>query len=329
MKGTRSAARLVLGATLLLAMTAVPRHVSADRRGGDFADPFVLRAGRSYYAFATGANGQHLQAAWSRDLTDWRPLPDPLPRLASWAKDVGGLTWAPSVLSRANGYVLYYTTRDVASGYQCIARAVAARPEGPYVDDSARPLVCQAGDHGAAALCGSIDASPFVDADGAAYLLWKSDENSLACRSAPRIWSQRLSEDGLALVDRPTALLARDRAWEGDIVEAPSMIHHGARYYLFYSANWYASSAYAIGYATCTSPTGGCTKATVAAPFLQSAGPVLGPGGQELFTAADGSLWMAFHAWTAPHTTYETGGARSLRVARITFDGAGRPQALN
>ncbi len=344
MNRTRGAARLILGATLLLAMTALPKRVVADKlpsvqtgaaaavvaRLGDFADPFVLNAGGAYYAFATGAQGQHLQVARSRDLADWTPLQDPLPRLPAWARDNGGLTWAPSVLARRDGYVLYYTTRDAASGFQCISRAVARQPAGPYVDRSSRPLVCQVGggDRREAALCGSIDPSPFVDAGGAAYLLWKSDENSLACRTAPRIWSQRLSDDGRALIGRPHALIARDRSWEGEIVEAPSMAVHDGRYYLFYSANWYASSEYAIGYATCESPTGGCTKVTLGAPFLASTGAMLGPGGQELFTGTDGALWMAYHAWTAPRTTYAQGGARSLRLARIDFGHDGTPSAL-
>jgi beta-xylosidase len=320
--GSRSAARLVVGATLLVGMTALSRPVVADRVAGDFADPFMLQAGGSYYAFATGAEGQHLQVARSRDLKAWTPLRDPLPRLAAWARDTDGLTWAPSVLARADGYVLYYTTRDAASGFQCISRAVARQPAGPYVDRSARPMICQT------ELCGSIDPSPFVDRDGAAYLLWKSDENSLACRTAPRIWSQRLSDDGRKLVGRPRALIERDRDWEGQIVEGPSMALHDGRYYLFYSANWYASSEYAIGYATCDGPTGGCTKVTVGAPFLASSGPALGPGGQELFTGADGALWMAYHAWTAPRTTYAQGGARSLRLARIDFRDGGQPLAL-
>jgi beta-xylosidase len=328
-----------VGAALLFAVTALPKRVIADRPPssktggkaiGDFADPFVLRAGGSYYAFATGTQGQHLQVARSRDLSGWTSLRDPLPRLPAWASDGGGLTWAPSVLARGDGYVLYYTTRDARSGFQCISRAVARQPAGPYVDRSSRPLICQVEgrDRGTGALCGSIDPSPFVDADGAAYLLWKSDENSLACRTAPRIWSQRLSADGRELVGRPRAMLERDRSWEGDIVEGPSMALHDGRYYLFYSANWYASSEYAIGYATCEGPTGGCTKVTTGAPFLSSSGGALGPGGQEMFTGADGGLWMAYHAWTAPHTTYEQGGARSLRLARLQFDPTGQPAAL-
>jgi beta-xylosidase len=336
MKGTRGVARLVLGVTLLLAMTALPGRVVADKlppaTAGDFADPFVLHANGAYYAFATGVQGRHLQVARSSDLADWTPLRDPLPQLPAWARDDGGLTWAPSVLARRDGYVLYYTTRHAASGFQCISRAVARRPEGPYVDRSSRPMICQVGgrdhEHEQDALCGSIDPSPFVDHDGAAYLLWKSDENSLACRTAPRIWSQRLSEDGRALVGHPRALIERDRSWEGQIVEAPSMALHDGHYYLFYSANWYASSEYAIGYATCEGPTGGCTKVTQGAPFLASTGGVLGPGGQELFTGADGGLWMAYHAWTAPRTTYQQGGARSLRLARISFGADGQPAAL-
>jgi beta-xylosidase len=304
-------------------VTALPKRVVADKPApGDFADPFVLHAGGSYYAFATGTRGQHLQVARSRVLAAWTPLRDPLPLLPAWAKDDGGLTWAPSVLARRDGYVLYYTTRDARSGFQCISRATAREPGGPYVDRSSQPLVCQR------ELCGSIDASPFVDRDGAAYLLWKSDENALACRKAPRIWSQRLTDDGRALVGRPRTLLERDRSWEGDIVEGPSMVLHDGRYYLFYSANWYASSEYAIGYATCEGPTGGCTKVTTGAPFLASSGGVLGPGGQELFTGADGGLLMAYHAWTAPRTTYQQGGARSLRLARIDFRGDGQLQAL-
>ena len=301
---------------------------------GDFADPFVLRTGTGYYAFASGARGSHLQLARSPDLSRWTMAGDPLPSLPAWAAPTKGLTWAPAVLARGSSFVLYYTTRDAASGFQCISRASATRPEGPYVDGSARAMVCQVGggsSGGAAApaaargLCGSIDPSPFVDADGTPFLLWKSDENASACRTAPRLWSQRLSADGLELLGAPTALMARDRDWEGDIVEAPSMIKRGNAYYLFYSANWYDSSAYAIGYAVCSSPTSGCRKMSGAAPFLGSAGALLGPGGQELFTDAAGAVWMAYHAWTAPRAGYQAGGERRLRLARMAFGADGAP----
>jgi beta-xylosidase len=214
---------------------------------------------------------------------------------------------------------MYYTTREEASGFQCISRAVSARPEGPYVDGSARPLVCQTGAEGA--LCGSIDPSPFVDDGGRAYLLWKSDENSASCKTAPRIWGQALSADGLALLGAPQALLAKDRPWEGTIIEGPSMVYRHGRYFLFYSANGYETPNYAVGYATCEGPLGPCAKKTVDAPWLGSRGDMLGPGGEELFAGANGETWMAYHAWSAPRTTYASGGSRSLRFARVTFGG--------
>lgn len=309
--------------TLALALTpstvlATKEEPAAPLGDADFADPFVLREGSTYYAFATGTGARNLQVARSTDLVEWSLLAhDPLPVLPAWAARESGLTWAPSVLRRARGWVLYYTTADVRSGYQCISRAFAKRPEGPYVDDSEGPLVCQT--EGDAALCGSIDPSPFVDAGGRAWLLWKSDENAPACKTAPRIWSQPLAADGLSLVGKPVSLLARDRAWEGPIVEGPSMIRDGEGTILFYSANWYEGSDYAVGWARCAGPAGPCTKMTTDAPLLASAGAALGPGGQEPFVDAHGRAFVAYHAWTAPVTSYAGGGARSLRVAPLAI----------
>jgi beta-xylosidase len=304
-------ARLVLGS--LLGLLAVAPARAGERPAVDFADPFVARDGDAYFAFATSARGAHVQVSRSRDLRSWAELPDALPVLPRWAASKGALTWAPSVLRRPHGWVLYFTTSDAASGLQCISRATSTSVAGPYADDSAGPFVCQT------QLCGSIDPSPFVDAHGAAWLLWKSDENASACRGSARIWSQRLSEDGLSLTGDAHPLLTADQAWEKPLVEGPSMVQSADATYLFYSAAWYDSADYAIGYARCEGPSGPCKKATSTQPFLKSAGRMLGPGGQEFFSDASGGTWMAFHAWTAPLAGYAAGGVRSLRLARLSF----------
>jgi beta-xylosidase len=305
------------GASLLLlcGAAAPPPH---DFGAHDFADPFVLHTGNTYVAFATGSGQTHVQAARSNDLAAWTPLGDVMPRLPAWAVPDAGLTWAPSVLPRADHFVLYYTARDRASGFQCISRATATSPQGPYVDESAQAFVCPV--RGADALCGAIDPSPFLDTGGRPYLLWKSDENSSACHAPPRLWSARISDDGLAVEGDPVALLSSDRPWEGPIVEGPSMLVHDGSYYLFYSANEWETSHYAIGYATCAGPMGPCTKKTVDGPLRGSAGSMLGPGGQEFFEDNDGHTLVAYHAWTAPAATYRTGGARSLHIGRLSFD---------
>ncbi|AKV02008.1 glycoside hydrolase, family 43 [Labilithrix luteola] len=298
---------------------ATPRTYTNPVFAGDFADPFILRVGETFYAYATNNASKNVQAAVSTDLASWTELADALPALPAWAKANASLTWAPSVLARGSRYVLYYTARSTASGFQCIGRAMADRPEGPFVDESDAPLICQVA--GEQAMCGSIDPSPFVDDDGNAFLLWKSDENAEPCRADARLWSQKLAADGLRLEGLPSALLRRDKTWEQPLIEGPSMAKHDGKYYLFYSANWWESPNYAVGYATCSGPVGPCEKQSLDAPLVASRDGALGPGGQEFFTDTSGTLWMAYHGWSSPIVGYSNGGARALRIDPISFAG--------
>ncbi|HEX2864016.1 MAG TPA: family 43 glycosylhydrolase, partial [Deinococcales bacterium] len=58
----------------------------------DFPDPFILRSGKTFFAFATNAGGLNVQVASSPDLVNWISGPDALPNLGSWAST--GNTWA-------------------------------------------------------------------------------------------------------------------------------------------------------------------------------------------------------------------------------------------
>jgi len=294
----------LIAAALFVVLASQPSAPPNPVHAGDFPDPFVLAARGAYYAYGTNA-GDNVQLLESDDLASWRRLPDALPVLPAWA--ARGRTWAPSVLERDGRWVLFYTASHAASGVQCIGRALALEPKGPFVDAAPEPLVCRPQEK-----AGAIDASPFVDGDGAAYLLWSD------CCTAPlSIWSQRLSADGLSLLGAPTRLLDADQAWEGQVVEAPSMLLEAGRYHLLYSGNRWQSGRYAIGTALCDGPQGPCRKAP--APVLQSEGAMAGPGGQEFFRDRRGDPWIAYHAWTAPNVSYAAKGARSLRVDRIAL----------
>ena len=231
-----------------------------------------------------------------------------MPSLAAWARP--GLTWAPGVLARAGHFVLYYTARDRVSDRQCIGRAVSASAAGPFVDDSSAPIVCQA------AMGGSIDASPFLDANGQPWLTWKNDGN--CCNLAVGLWSQRVSDDGRELVGSPALILSHDQAWESPLIEGSSMLATNGKYYLLYSANWWESANYAVGYAVCDGPQGPCVKPKNG-PIMAQRGAVAGPGGQAFFRDAAGKLWIAYHAWTAPNTSYASGGARGMRIDPIAI----------
>jgi hypothetical protein len=64
----------------------------------DVADPFVLRSGAAYYAYATHRGLANIQILRSTDLVRWTDLGTALPLLPSWA--TGPYVWAPSVLAR-------------------------------------------------------------------------------------------------------------------------------------------------------------------------------------------------------------------------------------
>jgi beta-xylosidase len=284
---------------------------------GDFPDPFVLLVDGDYYAYATNAAGFNVQLMSSTDLTTWQHLGDALPALPGWAQ--AGNTWAPTVLQRGDGFVLYYTAREPASGRQAISAATASRPQGPFIDTSTQPLIFQL-DQG-----GSIDASPFVDPDGTGYLFWKADANALHRPSS--LWGQQLADDGQSLLGTATSLLTYGGGWEDPLIEAPSVVYSDGTYFVFYSGNWWASAGYAIGYAIGYDPLGPYQRITTSGPWFGSDQAVAGPGGQEFFTDVQGGLKMAYHGWQPGVVGYPR-GVRSLRITGIAFDN-GTPTRLS
>ena len=273
----------------------------------DFADPYVLATRDGYFGYSTNAGAGDIQVIRSSDLVNWELVGNGLERIPGWAS--AGATWAPSVLARDGGYVVYYTVREASSGKQCISRGVASRPAGPFRDDSSGPLICQR------ELGGSIDPSPFVDADGRAYLLWKAEGSG---GPAQTIWSQELTPDGLALAGTAHPLISADRSFERGIVEAPSMVREGGAYHLVYAAADWNSRHYATAVASCAGPAGPCTK-SASGKVLASGARLAGPGGVEVFRDRDGALWAAFHAFSEPNVGYPA--SRYLYIARVRTSG--------
>jgi hypothetical protein len=274
----------------------------------DFPDPYILAVGSEYFGFATNSAAGNIQIIQSSDLAHWTTVGDALPHEPAWATP--GATWAPSVLQRGSTFVLYYSATYSPTGEQCISEAVATGPQGPYVDSSSQPLICQT------ALGGSMDPSPFVDADGTPYLVWKSQG---AGDQPPTLWSQQLSPDGTALVSGPTtSLLTPGPGWQGGVVEGPDLVMAGGRYLLFYSANNWRTTRYAIGVARCVGPLGPCTEISDR-PLLASQPTFSGPGGPSVFTDVHGQPEMAFHAWLPGKVGFPN--SRLLFIRPLTLAG--------
>ncbi len=253
----------------------------------DFADPYVMPVDGGYLAFGTNGPGGTVQMLSSQDAVGWRLEGTALTTLPPWAEP--GHTWAPSVIGTLGGYLMLYTVRDRATQRQCISTARSAQPTGPYVDTSAGPFICQP------QLGGSIDPSPTVVWGGGAYVLWKSEGESV--HSVSRIWAQQFEPETLALIGGPALLLSADRAWESGVIEGPSMTFVGGTWMLMYSGNHWGEPDYAVGYATCDSPMGPCRKPADNIA-LASGDRVAGPGGAEFFHALDGSIGVALAGWS-------------------------------
>ncbi|MBV9929382.1 MAG: family 43 glycosylhydrolase [Alphaproteobacteria bacterium] len=309
----------------------------------NFPDPFVARFGRTYYAYATGAQlgerRRNVQVIRSLDLRNWSAPAEALPdaNLPRWADARDVQVWAPEAARIGGRYVLYFNARHRTltrtetppSGPQvlkrhCIGAAVAARPEGPY-RGAAKPLAC------AAFRDGTIDPSPFRDFGGRRYLYFKDDGNCCGRKSA--IWGVRLRPDGLAPAGAPVRLFENDQSpakyddWEWRVVEAPTMVRRGGAYILLYSGNYFGNKNYSVGYRVCAGPLGPC-RDPGDNPILWShrASPLIGPGSQSVLAARTGDL-IFFHGWNRDPDAHEVAGVhkRCLYVAPLEWV-RGRPR---
>jgi GH43 family beta-xylosidase len=293
----------------------------------NFADPDILSVGGVHHAYGTNSGGQNVQHQTSRDLVHWTPRPDVAPTLGAWV-DAGctfapggqqdRCVWAPEVTAVEGGYALYYTARDSAAPRQCIGVSLSTSPDGPFLPVGDQPLVCPDGARGTTDLGGAIDASTYSEG-GQLYLLWKADGNCCSDKTAI-IYIQPLSADGTTLTGPPVELIRRDRPFEGNVVEAPTLVEHDGVHYLFYSANDFGGGGYRTAYATSSSITGPYTKArTELMTTDRFQGDVIGPGGQDIVTDPDGTMSIVFHGWD-PTYTY-----RAMYVSDLTWSATGVP----
>lgn len=302
-----------LAAGLVLAGAVPAAAAGSDRRvwAADFPDPDVVWTGTGYVALSTASQGHNMPALTSPDLVHWKRTSDALPRLPAWSAP--GRSWAPALWRRGREWVLYYATRDRVTNQQCLSVATATRAQGPYLDRTTKPWLCQ---H---RLGGSIDPSPYLDGAGRAYLIWKSDGNAVHQRST--LWSQRLTPDGLRRLGSAVPMLREDAAWQSPTLEGPSVVSlAGGRFLLLYSAGRWSSAHYAIGYADCAGPAGPCHDVDTRAPWQATTKSRSGPGGASAFQDAHGHWYLAFHAWSPGRVGYPR-GARSLWIQPLHLGG--------
>ncbi len=255
------------------------------------SDPFLYRSGDRYFLYTSDIPGppeMNVPVATATAFGSWTSSRDALPALPAWAEP--GFTWAPDIHQFGSAYVLYFTAlvKGSAPPMQCVGAATGSSPVGPFTPTST-PFICQT-DQG-----GTIDPRVFTDSDGTRWMLFKSEQNIGGAATPTKMWSQRLTPDGLGLLGQASELMQPDEPWQGTIVEAPDMVKVNGTYWIVYSGNWFNTADYAIGAARCAGPAGPCAD-TSATPLLASNTQGSGPGEASLYEDATG-VWLLYSPW--------------------------------
>jgi beta-xylosidase len=307
------------------------RHVNPVY-GGYFADPFVWRAGETFYAIGTGeeeANGCVASKVFpllrSVDFYHWEFIGRVLKRPAA---ALGGNFWAPAVAASAGRFYLYYSVGHGDKQHQLRA-AVADRPEGPY-EDLERPLIDLAN-------CPfAIDPHPFQDEDGSWYLFFARDflDEEGGARAGTALAAARM-RSMMELVGEPQVILRarcdwqrfeKDRQmygsrWDWHTLEGPCVWKHEDRYYCFYSGGRWENETYGVDYGVAKSAMGPYSDAgNENGPRVLRTVPgrLFGPGHNTIVRGPDGETdFIVYHAWDKGMTK------RQMRVSELEWTGDG------
>ena len=268
-------------------------------------DPHVIQHDGMYYAYGTNAPGEGYRVLSSPDLVHWTD------RGFAYRKTERSFgkrhLWAPAVVEHDGAFYLFYSSHGPIGGGKESHRISVARadsPLGPF-EDITSPLL----DVGKA----TIDAHPFIDTDGTAYLYYALDisENGVS-----ELYVVPLSADLTEVIGEPVFCTRPDAEWEGkEWNEAPYVFRHGERYIMMYSARGFFDPLYALGFATAVSPLGPWTKSPDN-PILARTDRVSGPGHNSIVYSPDGSeLFCVYHT----HQKLEGGHERDLAIDRMTI----------
>ena len=334
---------VLLTTSFLFAPACFAQGPQALTLNGDFQgthDPSVIKAGDTWYVFATGRafDGGQFQIRCSTDLHAWKLCGHVFDAIPDWiTKDSPGTRdlWAPDISYEHGEYRLYYAYSLFGKNTSGIAlitnKTLDSRsPDYRWVD---RGLVLRSV---ASDDFNAIDPNYVSDEKGHGWLVFGSFWTGIKMRKL---------DDGTGLLSKGDttvySLATRKRpessgpdqpnlppGWEA--IEAPFIVHHGGYFYLFVSWDMCCRgtrSNYRTMVGRSKKVTGPYADSD-GVPMMQGGGtPLLagnprwlGPGGESVFMQAGAPDIIVFHAYDA-HT-----GRPALQISTLTWDG-GWPHA--
>jgi arabinan endo-1,5-alpha-L-arabinosidase len=317
--------RIILLLAALLATPALAQPLT-----GNIAihDPTIAVLDDGYASFATGVEGSRdggqIRTKTSPDGIDWQEagaIPGGMPE---WVIAEMGFTpkniWAPSVIEHDGTHYMYYSVssfgkNDSVIGLMTNDDLTATDPTAGWVDQGL-VLRSHQGD-----TFNAID--PFrIDSGERAWLAYGSYWQGI-----------RLVEidpnSGMPLEGAETTFIA---SRNGDAIEAPAILEHDGKFYLFVSFDACCrgiASTYRIMVGRADAIEGPYLDKD-GKPMLEGGGTELvskqdrfiGPGGQEVFLR-DGEPWLVFHFYN-----FQQGGTPNLYLTPLRWSADGWP-AIN
>ena len=279
------------------------------------ADPVILYYEGKYYCYGTNA-GDGFYVHSSTDLENWTREAKIFEKYEGFA----GVDcfWANEVYHHDGKFIMTFSCRD-ANKRHSIYIAFSDSPCGPFVvPNDGKPFLSPG--------FSVIDASLLFDDDGRVYMYYSRDcsNNIVNGIKESHLYVVELSSDLSAIISEPVFCTSPDHDWEklsGDKYrwnEGPCAFKRNGIYYLMYTANYYASINYAVGYATATSPFGPFTKSP-SNPILKSDGETtMGTGHNNFFFSPDGSeMFCVYHSLKNRRNNDD---GRVPNIDRMVFD---------
>lgn len=280
----------------------------------EVSDPSVLRVDSQYYVYGSN-NNLRAPVTETLDINRYYTIGDKnrithegMPIPAPWAAKPNQL-WAPTVGQFGSRWVMFFAADrrnpPQPQNPQCIGRAWANSPSGPFVAEGA-PFSC-----GLDGVGGALDPQLFTDPVGQNYLIVAFGNTETPLRSIPLDGNANASGG-------PSELLSRQHPWEYHFIEQPAMTYDYERgnFLLSYSAGYWFESSYSTGIARCSTPTGPCTS-DPSGPWISSSNGRSAPGGLSFFTDTTGRSQTIFSTFQAGWETPV--GGRGASVMPLTL----------
>ncbi len=277
------------------------------------ADPTIVKLNDTFYVYATidpwGSN--ELAVLATKDFISWKPekINWPTKEACTSATSLNEMVWAPSVVKANGAYYMYVTVGgEVWVG-------TSKHPLGPWKNAKAdgSPLIRNGkfpGYH-------MIDAEPFLDDDGQAYLFWGSglDWKPGHC-FAVKLQKDMISFDGEIKEVTPP-----------NYMEAPFMLKRNGLYYLMYSEGFCIDHTYKVRYSTGPTPFGPW-KEGANSPILSttSDSTTYGPGHHTVFNE-NGQNYILYHRLKFPLEKNTV--LRQLCIDSLNFDESGNIKKID